>query len=133
MFHDRREAGQRLAIELRKLQLHQPVILALPRGGVPVAAEVAKVLKAPLDLIIVRKVGAPGNCELAVAAIVDGDPAYVVLNREVIEAYSLVCVAGPMTKLVHEFFAASLFRCAQMIIQLLDLAYHTGHSVWKSC
>ncbi|WP_352784683.1 hypothetical protein [Mesorhizobium sp. M0643] len=45
----------------------------------------------------------------------------------------MLCVAGPMTKLVHEFFAASLFRCAQMIIQLLDLAYHTGHSVWKSC
>ncbi|WP_352784675.1 phosphoribosyltransferase family protein [Mesorhizobium sp. M0643] len=65
MFHDRREAGQRLAIELMKLQLHQPVILALPRGGVPVAAEVAKVLKAPLDLIIVRKVGAPGNCEFS--------------------------------------------------------------------
>ena len=64
-------------------------MLALPRGGVPVAAEVAKALDAPLDLIIVRKVGAPGNPELAVAAIVDGDPPDVVLNREVVEAYSL--------------------------------------------
>ena len=89
MFRDRQEAGQRLAIELEKLHLREPVVLALPRGGVPVAAEVARTLNAPLDLIIVRKVGAPGNPELAVAAIVDGDPPDVVLNREIIEAYSL--------------------------------------------
>ena len=89
MFRDRQEAGQKLAVELVKLQLPDPVVLALPRGGVPVAAEVAKMLKAPLDLILVRKVGAPGNPELAVAAIVDGDPADVVLNREIVEAYSL--------------------------------------------
>ena len=89
MYRDRQEAGQKLGIELAKLQLHEPVVLALPRGGVPVAAEVAKALNAPLDLIIVRKVGAPGNPELAVAAIVDGDPPDVVLNREIVEAYSL--------------------------------------------
>lgn len=89
MFRDRQEAGQKLGIELEKLRLHQPIVLALPRGGVPVAAEVAKALKAPLDLIIVRKVGAPGNPELAVAAIVDGDPPDVVLNRDIVEAYSL--------------------------------------------
>ncbi|WP_367118673.1 phosphoribosyltransferase family protein [Mesorhizobium sp.] len=86
MFRDRQEAGQKLGVELEKLRLRQPIILALPRGGVPVAAEVAQALKAPLDLIIVRKVGAPGNPELAVAAIVDGDPPDVVLNREIIEA-----------------------------------------------
>jgi putative phosphoribosyl transferase len=89
MFHDRQEAGRKLAAELAKLQLQDPIVLALPRGGVPVAAEVAKTLKAPLDLILVRKVGSPGNPELAVAAIVDGDPADVVLNRDVVEAYSL--------------------------------------------
>ncbi|MEI5682023.1 MULTISPECIES: phosphoribosyltransferase [unclassified Mesorhizobium] len=89
MFRDRREAGKKLGMELQKLRLHQPIVLALPRGGVPVAVEVAKALKSPLDLIIVRKVGAPGNPELAVAAIVDGDPPDVVLNREIIEAYSL--------------------------------------------
>ena len=49
----------------------------------------AKALKAPLDLIIVRKVGAPGNPELAVAAIVDGNPPDIVLNREILEAYAL--------------------------------------------
>jgi putative phosphoribosyl transferase len=89
MFCDRQEAGRMLANELAGLSLHAPVVLALPRGGVPVAAEVAAVLKAPLDLVIVRKVGAPGNPELAVAAIVDGDPPDVVLNREIVEAYNL--------------------------------------------
>jgi putative phosphoribosyl transferase len=89
MFRDRQEAGRMLARELAGLSLHAPVVLALPRGGVPVAAEVAAVLKAPLDLVIVRKVGAPGNPELAVAAIVDGDPPDVVLNREIVEAYNL--------------------------------------------
>ncbi|MCZ8542707.1 phosphoribosyltransferase [Mesorhizobium qingshengii] len=89
MFRDRQEAGKRLGVEVGKLGLLQPVVLALPRGGVPVAAEVAKALKAPLDLIIVRKVGAPGNPELAVAAIVDGNPPDIVLNREIVEAYAL--------------------------------------------
>jgi putative phosphoribosyl transferase len=89
MFADRQQAGRELAMELATLRLQQPVVLALPRGGVPVAAEVAAAFDAPLDLVIVRKVGAPGNSELAVAAIVDGDPPDVVLNREIIEAYSL--------------------------------------------
>lgn len=78
-----------MAGELVKLALPEPVVLALPRGGVPVGAEVAEALDAPLDLIIVRKVGAPDNPELAVAAIVDGDPPDIVLNRKIIEAYGL--------------------------------------------
>ncbi len=78
-----------LAIELAGLSLPAPVVLALPRGGVPVAVEIATELNAPLDLVIVRKVGAPGNPELAVAAIVDGNPPDVVLNREIVEAYNL--------------------------------------------
>jgi len=89
MFQDRREAGRKLAEELARLGLADPVVLALPRGGVPVAAEIAEALNAPLDLVIVRKVGAPGNPELAVAAIVDGDPPDVVLNREIVEVYDL--------------------------------------------
>src|SRR5690349_6659381 len=89
MFRDRREAGQKLAERLRALELRDPVVLALPRGGVPVGAEVARALKAPLDLVIVRKVGAPGNAELAVAAIVDGNPPDIVLNREIIETFGL--------------------------------------------
>ncbi|TIO81724.1 MAG: phosphoribosyltransferase, partial [Mesorhizobium sp.] len=57
MFRDREEAGRKLGAELEKLQLENPIVLALPRGGVPVAVEIAKALKAPLDLAIVRKVG----------------------------------------------------------------------------
>jgi putative phosphoribosyl transferase len=89
MFRNRQQAGRKLAEELLKLKLVRPVVLALPRGGVPVAAEIADALNAPLDLVIVRKVGAPGNPELAVAAIVDGDPPDIVLNREIVEVYGL--------------------------------------------
>ncbi|MCG6116197.1 MAG: phosphoribosyltransferase, partial [Mesorhizobium sp.] len=89
MFRDRGEAGRLLAAELAGFDIADPVVLALPRGGVPVGAAIAEALSAPLDLLIVRKVGAPGNPELAVAAIVDGDPPDVVLNRSIIEAYGL--------------------------------------------
>lgn len=89
MYRDRAQAGRELAAELLKLDLPDPVVLALPRGGVPVAAEVARALHARLDLVIVRKVGAPDNPELAIAAIVDGDPPDLVLNREIVEAYGL--------------------------------------------
>ena len=68
-FADRRAAGRALAKALRVLDLPAPLVLALPRGGVPVAAEVARALDAPLDLLMVRKIGAPGQPELAVAAI----------------------------------------------------------------
>jgi putative phosphoribosyl transferase len=89
MFQDRAEAGRLLADRIDAMGLEGPVVLALPRGGVPVAYEIAARLGARLDLVIVRKVGAPGNPELAVAAIVDGSPPEIVLNREIIEAYGL--------------------------------------------
>jgi|GEM_PF-3395625 len=65
-FKDRADAGQQLAAAVVRLGLVDPLVLALPRGGVPVAAEVAHALHAPLDLLIVRKIGAPGQPELAV-------------------------------------------------------------------
>jgi putative phosphoribosyl transferase len=70
-FRDRRDAGRRLAAELVDLAQEQPVVVALPRGGVPVAAEVAQALGAPLEIFGVLKVGAPGNPELAVGAIAE--------------------------------------------------------------
>lgn len=82
-FADRTEAGKLLAERLAELHLIDPVVYALPRGGVPVAAEIAAVLDAPLDLILVRKIGAPHNPELAVGAIVEGDPPDVVINEDV--------------------------------------------------
>src|SRR6185437_15100362 len=71
-FRDRRDAGRQLSERLVGSRLHDPLILALPRGGVPVAFEVAKALSAPLDVFIVRKIGAPGQPELGIGAIAEG-------------------------------------------------------------
>lgn len=84
-FSDRSDAGRRLARTLSGYKGRNAVILALPRGGVPVAAEVAAVLDAPLDLILVRKIGVPDQPELAMGAVVDGAEPIVVRNEEVIE------------------------------------------------
>ncbi len=82
MFRDREEAGRLLAAALVKRRLSDPIVVALPRGGVPVAAEVARALHAPLDLLLVRKIGAPGQPELAVAAVAEGAPPSVVVDEE---------------------------------------------------
>jgi len=83
-FIDRTEAGRKLAKALAPYKDQRPVVLALPRGGVPVAAEVATALDAPLDLILVRKIGVPFQPELAMGAVVDGVEPIVVRNEEVI-------------------------------------------------
>lgn len=84
-FDDRSDAGRRLAKALAEYKGRGAVVLALPRGGVPVAAEVAAALGAPLDLILVRKIGVPSQPELAMGAVVDGAAPIVVRNEEVIE------------------------------------------------
>jgi predicted phosphoribosyltransferase len=71
VFEDRRQAGRELAARLARLSAERPIVLALPRGGVPVAVEVARVLGAPLELLTVRKLGAPRNPELAVGALAE--------------------------------------------------------------
>ena len=71
-FADRREGGARLAEALRRFAPERPVVLGIPRGGVVVAAEVARALDAPLDVVIPRKVGAPGNPELGLGAVAPG-------------------------------------------------------------
>lgn len=83
IFTNRTEAGQLLAKRLAEKNYARPVVLALPRGGVPVALEVAKALKAPLDLVLVRKIGVPYQPELALGAVVDGDNPQVVINEDV--------------------------------------------------
>ena len=72
MLTDRTDAGERLADRLAEMTLRDPVVLALPRGGVPVAAPVARRLGAPLDLLMVRKIAMPGAPELAAGAVVEG-------------------------------------------------------------
>jgi predicted phosphoribosyltransferase len=83
-FRDRADAGQRLATRLARYRDRRPVVLALPRGGVIVAAPVAAALDAPLDLILVRKIGVPAQPELAMGAVVDGATPVIVRNDEVI-------------------------------------------------
>jgi putative phosphoribosyl transferase len=84
LFEDRAEAGRRLAAALQRFNDQNVVVLALPRGGVPVAAEIAAALHAPLDLILVRKIGVPIQPELAMGAVVDGAAPHVVRNEDVI-------------------------------------------------
>lgn len=86
LFHDRADAGRQLARALSTYKNEDCVVLALPRGGVPVAKEVAKALRAPLELVFVRKIGAPQQPELAVGAIVDGSGPIIVRNEGVIGA-----------------------------------------------
>lgn len=83
-FSDRQDAGRRLAKALEPYRGQDVVVLALPRGGVPVAAEVASALGAALDLVLVRKIGVPVQPELAMGAVADGPVPLVVRNEEVI-------------------------------------------------
>ncbi len=89
IFRNRKQAGELLAEEVARHAFPDPIVLGLPRGGVPVAAEVAAKLKAPLDIILVRKIGAPMQRELAVGAVVDGGAPEIVRNEELISAIGL--------------------------------------------
>jgi putative phosphoribosyl transferase len=88
-FASRRAAGRALARAVARRRLVDPVVLALPRGGVPVGAEIARRLGAPLDLVLVRKVGVPFQPELAAAAVVDGSDAQIVANDDVMAMVGL--------------------------------------------
>lgn len=100
IFTDRADAGRRLAAALPDFDPDTTVVLALPRGGVPVAAEICRAKGLPLDLVLVRKIGAPGQPELALGAVVDGDPPQVVVNDRIAQAFGLdraavEAMAGP--------------------------------------
>lgn len=88
-FHDRTSAGRALAREVAARSYADPLVLALPRGGVPVALEVARALGAPLDLVMVRKIGVPSQPELAAAAVVNGDHPEYVMNARIMAAAGL--------------------------------------------
>jgi putative phosphoribosyl transferase len=100
IYTDRRDAGRRLAHELIRFKGDNPVVLALPRGGVVVAAEVAAALDAALDLVLVRKIGVPIQPELAMGAVVDGARPHIIRNEDIIDEariseaeFSRVCKA----------------------------------------
>lgn len=81
-YKDRQDAGRRLAMALASYREAKPVVLALPRGGVVVAAEIAKALDAPIDLVLVRKIGLPTQPELAMGAVADGGGTPAVVRNE---------------------------------------------------
>lgn len=83
-FVNRTEAGRKLAKSLAAYESETPIVMALPRGGVPVAAEVAQALRAPLDLVLVRKIGVPTQPELAMGAVVDGPAPVTIRNEDII-------------------------------------------------
>src|SRR4029079_19283308 len=86
LFRNRRDAGRRLAVALAPYCERGPIVLALPRGGVPVGFEVSKALAAPLDVLLVRKIGAPGHEELGLGAVFDGHDPQRVLNEDLVRA-----------------------------------------------
>lgn len=104
IFVDRSDAGQKLGQRLLPLELVDPVVLALPRGGVTVGLEVARRLAAPLDIVLVRKIGVPSHEELAAGAVVDGDEPRLVLNHDVVRAYGVTSayLEGEKLRQLHE-------------------------------
>jgi putative phosphoribosyl transferase len=124
-FKDRSDAGRKLAKALAAYGNQDPVILALPRGGVPVAAEVAAVLKAPLDLILVRKIGVPIQPELAMGAVVDGGAPIIVRNDDVIQ---LAGVDEAEFKAICDSELAEIERRRQRYLGSRDRAEVAGHT-----
>lgn len=87
MYKNRQDAGEILIKEIKKLSMQNPLVLAIPRGGVIVAKEIAEKLKTPLDLVISRKIGLPTNPELAIGAVTqDGT---ILLNQLLIERFNI--------------------------------------------
>ncbi len=89
MFADRSAAGRELSRRLQHLRAERPAVLALPRGGVPVGFEIAEALDAPLEIVLVRKIGAPGQPELALGAVVDGEAAQVLIDDDLAAALAV--------------------------------------------
>ena len=123
-FENRSEAGQKLARALSSYKAQHPVILALPRGGVPVAVEVAAALDAPLDLILVRKIGVPFQPELAMGAVVDGGAPIIVRNEDVIQSAG---IDATQFKAVCDGELAEIERRRQRYLGGRERVNVTGH------
>lgn len=89
IFRDRADAGQQLAAALPRFDVEDTIVVALPRGGIPVAAEICAARYLPLDLVLVRKIGAPGRPELAVGAVTDGATPQVIVNDAIARSFRL--------------------------------------------
>lgn len=107
MFYDRKEAGELLGAALRKFRHLNPVVLAIPRGGVPVGFEVAKILKAPLDVVLTKKIGHPGNKEFAIGALG-------------VEGYSL----NPAARGISQEYLSNELQRVRKVVEEKDRIYH---------
>jgi putative phosphoribosyl transferase len=107
MFSNREQAGKALAERLVAIAPEKPVVLALPRGGLPVAAEIAAALDAPLGLLLVRKVGVPYQPELAAGAVINGDEPQFIINHDILRA------AGISEEAFHEAATVQLEEIAR--------------------
>ena len=107
-FHDRADAGRQLARELERFRAEQPIVLGLPRGGVPVASEIASALGAPIDVIVVRKLGVPSQPELAMGAV--GENGALVVNERVVR---LAGVTGTQLAAVERAKSEEVVRRAR--------------------
>jgi len=104
VFSNRRDAGRQLAQRLAHLKAQRPVVLALPRGGVPVGFEIASALDAPLDLVLVRKIGVPWQPELALGAVTDGGDPEVFIDRRLVSELAIPedWIAEETARQIHE-------------------------------
>jgi len=125
-FIDRQDAGRQLAEALAAYKTQKPVVLALPRGGVPVAAEIAAALDAPLDLVLVRKIGVPFQPELAMGAVVDGTTPVTVRNEDVI---ALTGVSERIFAEVRDKELAEIERRRQRYLGARPHPQLAGHSI----
>ncbi|WP_201728585.1 phosphoribosyltransferase [Acidocella sp. C78] len=114
MFQDRHEAGLRLAARLRRFRRARPVVLALPRGGVPVGFEVAAALEAPLDVLLVHKLGAPHQPELAIGALGEGETAAPYIDTALVRRLGAPAayIAGEQTRQAAELARRRSVYCA---------------------
>ncbi len=120
MFRDRADAGKKLADLLLQHHLGRCVVYGLPRGGVPVAFQVARLLGKPLDIIIVKKIGAPEDEELALGAVAGNDPPLLYFNRSLMDALGY-----------REENLQSQIRAKQNEILLLREKFQSGKGVTK--
>jgi len=122
-FADRREAGRRLAVELMALAGDRPVVLGIPRGGLAVAREIAAAMDAALDIVLSRKLRAPGNPELALGALAENGEVY--LNRALIEQLNISPAYIAEEKEIQAADIAQRRRLIRAILPRVPLAGRT--------
>lgn len=123
LFQNRADAGHQLAQKLKHYSAEKPIILALPRGGVPVGYEIAQALKAPLEVLIVRKIGLPWNPELGVGAVA---PGVKILDKEML--YQFGVTTAEIEKIIEEE-QKEVERRQELYQQYEDLQKITGKTV----